>query len=80
MGINQPSASRTTNTPAPFPSSELLGHYHSSALRTEKSTFWAKPLWAMLLNRFGVKLPKFEASGFFGFLALQTLGPPGTDD
>jgi hypothetical protein len=33
-----------------------------------------------LLNRFGVKLPKFEASGFFGFLALQTLGPPGTDD
>ena len=44
MAIIQPSASRTTNTPAPFPSSELLGYYHSSALRTEKSTFWAKPL------------------------------------
>src|SRR5438093_12014272 len=43
MVIIQPSASRTTTPLAPFPSSKLLGYYHSSALRTDKSTFWAKP-------------------------------------
>ena len=43
MIIIQPSASRTTNPPrAPIPSSKLLGYYHSSALRTDNSTFWAK--------------------------------------
>ena len=26
------------------PSSKLLGYYHPSALRTNKSTYWAKPL------------------------------------
>jgi CTP:molybdopterin cytidylyltransferase MocA len=34
IAIIQPSASRTTNPLALFPSSELLGYYHSSALRT----------------------------------------------
>jgi hypothetical protein len=43
MIIIQPSASRTTNPCAPIPSSKLLGYYHSSALRTENSTFRAKP-------------------------------------
>jgi hypothetical protein len=43
MIIIQPSASRTTNPRAPIPSSELLGYNHSSALRTDNSTFWAKP-------------------------------------
>src|SRR6266478_576665 len=43
MVIIQPSAARTTTPLAPFPSSKLLGYYHSSALRTDKSTFWAKP-------------------------------------
>src|ERR1700694_2568879 len=38
----QPSASRTSNPLAPFPSSKLLGYCHSSALRTDKSTFRAK--------------------------------------
>jgi hypothetical protein len=33
---------------APIPSSKLLGYYHSSALRTENSTFWAKPVQACL--------------------------------
>ena len=42
MVIIQPSASRTTTPLAPFPSSKLLGYYHSSALRTDNSTFWAK--------------------------------------
>jgi len=42
MIIIQPSASRTTNPRAPIPSSKLLGYYHSSALRTDNSTFWAK--------------------------------------
>src|SRR5258705_13805574 len=32
----QPSASRTTNPSALYPSSKLLGYYHSSALRTDK--------------------------------------------
>jgi hypothetical protein len=27
-----------------YPSSKLLGYYHPSALRTNKSTYWAKPL------------------------------------
>jgi hypothetical protein len=31
----QPSASRTSVPRVPFPSSKLLGYYHSSALRTE---------------------------------------------
>jgi len=44
MAIIQPSASRTTNPLASFPSSKLLGYFHSSALRTDKSTFWAKPV------------------------------------
>src|SRR5216684_6884248 len=44
MIIIQPSASRTTNPRAPIPSSKLLGYYHSSALRTDNSTFWAKPI------------------------------------
>ena len=44
MIIIQPSAARTTNPCAPLPSSKLLGYYHSSALRTDNSTFWAKPL------------------------------------
>ncbi len=44
MIIIQPSASRTTNPRAPIPSSKLLGYYHSSALRTDNYTFWAKPL------------------------------------
>jgi hypothetical protein len=26
-----------------IPSSELRGYYHSSALRTDNSTFWARP-------------------------------------
>src|SRR5438046_7664710 len=43
MIIIQPSASRTTNPRTPIPSSKLLGYYHSSALRTDNSTFWAKP-------------------------------------
>ncbi len=43
MIITQPSASRTTNPRAPIPSSKLLGYYHSSALRTDNSTFRAKP-------------------------------------
>jgi hypothetical protein len=43
MIIIQPSASRTTNLRAHTPSSKLLGYYHSSALRTDNSTFWAKP-------------------------------------
>jgi hypothetical protein len=42
MIIIQPSAPRTTNPRAPAPSSKLLGYYHSSALRTDDSTFWAK--------------------------------------
>ncbi len=40
--IMQPSASRTTNPSALYPSSKLLGYYHSSALRTDKPTFCAK--------------------------------------
>jgi len=44
MIIIQPSVPPTTNPRAPNPSSELLGYYHSSALRTENSTFWATPL------------------------------------
>jgi len=40
--IIQPSASRTSNSSVPFPSSELLGYYHSSALRTEQSYFSGK--------------------------------------
>src|SRR5213596_1478851 len=43
MVIIQPSAARTTTPLAPSPSSKLLGYYHSSALRTDKSIFWAKP-------------------------------------
>jgi hypothetical protein len=43
MIIIQPSASRTTNLRAHTRSSKLLGYYHSSALRTDNSTFWAKP-------------------------------------
>jgi hypothetical protein len=39
----QPSASRTTKRSALYPSSKLLGYYHSSALRTDKPTFCAKP-------------------------------------
>jgi len=35
MMIIQPSASRTATPRAPIPSSELLGYYHSSALRTD---------------------------------------------
>jgi hypothetical protein len=35
----QPSASRTPNPSPLYPSSELLGYYHSSALRTDKLTF-----------------------------------------
>jgi hypothetical protein len=42
MIIILPSASRTTNPRAPIPSSELLGYYHSSALRTNNSTFLGK--------------------------------------
>ena len=48
MIIIQPSAARTTNPCAPLPSSKLLGYYHSSALRTDNSTFWAKPLFSHL--------------------------------
>jgi hypothetical protein len=44
MIIIQPSASRTTNPRAPAPSSKLLGYYYPSALRTDNSTFWAKPI------------------------------------
>ena len=40
----QSSASRTPHSSALYPSSELLGYYHSSALRTDKATFCAKPL------------------------------------
>jgi hypothetical protein len=47
MIIIQPSASRTINPCAPIPSSKLLGYYHSSALRTENSTFRAKPVQAL---------------------------------
>jgi len=50
MIIIQPSASRTTNPRAPIPSSKLLGYYHSSALRTDNSTFWAKPTEVSILN------------------------------
>ena len=35
----QPSASRTTNPSAHYPSSELLGYYHPSALRTDYLLF-----------------------------------------
>jgi hypothetical protein len=40
--IIQSSASRTKHPSAPFPSSELLGYYHSSALRTGNLTFLGK--------------------------------------
>jgi hypothetical protein len=41
--VVQPSASRRTNPSALYPSSKLLGYYHSSALRTDKPTLYAKP-------------------------------------
>src|SRR6266404_2773159 len=50
MIIIQPFASRTTDPRAPIPSSKLLGYYHSSALRTDNYTFWAKPLALFLLS------------------------------
>jgi hypothetical protein len=43
----QPSALRITNPRAPIPSSKLLGYYHSSALRTDNSTFRAKLVQAL---------------------------------
>ena len=39
----QPSASRTIDLSDLDPSSELLGYYHSSAKRTDKTTFCAEP-------------------------------------
>jgi hypothetical protein len=57
MIIIQPSASRTTNPRAPTPSSKLLGYYHSSALRTDNSTFWAKPPAREFLPSLTVGLP-----------------------
>src|SRR5258706_424702 len=44
----QPSASRITNPLALYPSSKLLGYYHSSALRTDKPTLCEKPSWSRL--------------------------------
>jgi hypothetical protein len=38
--VFQPSVSRTKHPSALFPSSELLGYYHSSALRTDKPISW----------------------------------------
>ena len=35
---------------AVYPSSELLGYYHSSALRTDKPTFCAKPFLLLQLE------------------------------
>jgi hypothetical protein len=43
LTLRPTTASRTTNPRAPIPSSKLLGYYHPSALRTDDSTFWAKP-------------------------------------
>jgi hypothetical protein len=51
----RPSASRTTNSRAPIPSSKLLGYYHSSALRTENSTFRAKPVRLLSLARNSIR-------------------------
>jgi hypothetical protein len=68
MIIIQPSASRTTNPRAPIPSSKLLGYYHSSALRTDNSTFWAKsphsiaPLLTRALFSSAVTCYRFSAS------------------
>jgi hypothetical protein len=41
--IIQPSVSRTPDPSALYPSSKLLGYFHSSALRTDKPTFCEKP-------------------------------------
>jgi hypothetical protein len=57
MFIIQPSASRTTNPRAPAPSSKLLGSYHSSALRTDNSTFWAKLRVSVTGNKSGATQP-----------------------
>jgi len=80
--IIQPSASRTTSPLAPFPSSKLLGYFHSSALRTDKSTFRAKPLQpiltfgSFLLNDSNLVNEVISGFGPICFAIIRTNGCP----
>ena len=74
MIIIQPSATRTTNPRAPIPSSELLGYYHSSALRTDNPLLFGQSQVLQIVQSTGppdAVVPEPNRSSSFGLGSNQ---------